>query len=423
MHTPRSVGRLRRILGLAVATQLVLIAALTGAAPALAADPVGDPPLTSYPWLDGLSATSYATMAVSTTRLPCDSNGSDKPMTRSQALTRARSWLETRVPYSQERCYRNKYGDYRTDCSGFVSMAWGLGGSAWTGNLDEKSSVIARSALKPGDALLRYTGNPRQNHVALFVKWADEAHTRPVVIEQTGSRDTIKNTWSQSNASLYTPVRYDNIVEDTEPQPEPRVPFGKVDYNGDNKSDLAFFRPSGGAWWIHDTNDDPVRGTGTQYGAAGDIPVPGDYNGDDRSDLAFFRPSTGTWWIHDANDDPIKGTGIQYGKTGDIPVPGDYNGDGKSDLALFRPSTGTWWIHDTNNDPIKGTGIQYGKTGDIPVPGDYNGDGKSDLALFRPSTGTWWIHDTNNDPIQGTGIQYGANGDIPVTQLAFTVVN
>ena len=93
----------------------------------------------------------------------------------------------------------------------------------------------------------------------------------------------------------------------------------------------------------------------------------GDYNGDGKSDLALFTPSTGTWWIHDVFDNPIQGTGTQYGAAGDIPVPGDYNGDRKFDLAFFRPATGQWSIHDTSNNAIQGTGTQYGASGDIPA--------------------------------------------------------
>src|SRR5688500_18751737 len=47
-------------------------------------------------------------------------------LTRAQILERAKTWLDARVPYSQSACHRNQYGSYRTDCSGFVSMAWGL---------------------------------------------------------------------------------------------------------------------------------------------------------------------------------------------------------------------------------------------------------------------------------------------------------
>ncbi|SCG81606.1 NlpC/P60 family protein [Micromonospora rifamycinica] len=200
--------------GLTAAVGLVAGATAAAAPAAVAASTVaGDPPLPAYP---GLPAGPSTLAAVSTTPIPCESNGSDKSPTRSEVLTRARSWLSVGIPYSQERCYRNQYGDYRTDCSGFVSMAWGLGGSGsafWTGNLLNRSHTIARSDLKPGDALLRHTGDTSENHVALFVAWSDSAHTKPTVMEQTGSRDTVEDVWSASYSSQYTPIRYDNITD------------------------------------------------------------------------------------------------------------------------------------------------------------------------------------------------------------------
>jgi hypothetical protein len=54
---------------------------------------------------------------------PCNYNGAtNQVMTRSMAVTRARSWIG-KTPYSQEACYTNSYGDYRTDCSRMVAMA------------------------------------------------------------------------------------------------------------------------------------------------------------------------------------------------------------------------------------------------------------------------------------------------------------
>ncbi|WP_203708260.1 hypothetical protein, partial [Asanoa iriomotensis] len=214
----------RRLTG-GVLLPLALLAAALTASPAVAAPTAvaattvpGDPPLPSYPGL-APRAGQPAALAVTTTPTPCDNNGADRSLTRDEVLTRASSWLSVGIPYSQERCYRNGYGDYRTDCSGFVSMAWGLGGSGsafWTGNLRDRSDVIARSTLQPGDALLRHTGDPDENHVALFVRWADSARTQPVVMEQTGSSDTIQRTWTASYAGLYTPVRYVNIKEDNQ---------------------------------------------------------------------------------------------------------------------------------------------------------------------------------------------------------------
>jgi hypothetical protein len=233
MRIPHLSSPLKRlatglILPLMLAAGGMSIAVEAGTAGPAAADDVtvGDPPLDSYPGLpdDGTTA-QYSAFAVTTTALPCGDNGSSLSPTRSTVLKRARTWLAVGIPYSQYRCYQNQNGVYRTDCSGYVSMAWGVGGrgdSHWTGNFLNISTVIARSSLLPGDALLRHVGNPHLDHVVLFVRWADDAHTQPVVMEQTGSRDTVEDTWSQSNAALYTPVRYNNIADDPT-GPLPRI--------------------------------------------------------------------------------------------------------------------------------------------------------------------------------------------------------
>ena len=159
-----------------------------------------------------------------------------------------------------------------------------------------------------------------------------------------------------------------------------------VDFNGDGLSDIALWRPSNGYWFILGQGN-------TQWGANGDIPVPGDYNGDGRTDIAVWRPSNGYWFILGQGN-------TQWGANGDIPVPGDYNGDGRTDIAVWRPSNGYWFI--------QGQGLyQFGTNGDIPVPSDYDGNGTTDIAVWRPSNGYWFI--------LGQGVyQYGANGDVPV---------
>ncbi|MEU0561429.1 hypothetical protein ABZ321_46250, partial [Dactylosporangium sp. NPDC006015] len=151
----------------------------------------------------------------------CGYNGAEnKWMPRSMAVTRARSWIG-KTPYSQTRCYRNSYGDYRTDCSGMVAMAWGLGGQGsdwWTGNLDDVSTPIPASQLAAGDALLYHDGTSNGSHVALFVSWKDSAHTQPIVVQENGSTDnTIEGVPTNFNWRNYTPVRYDRIVEDQPP--------------------------------------------------------------------------------------------------------------------------------------------------------------------------------------------------------------
>jgi len=148
---------------------------------------------------------------------PCAYNGgTNRTLGRAEAVTRARSWLGV-TPYSQVACYTNQYGDYRTDCSGMVAMAWGLGGYGhdwWTGNLHLISDPIPADQLQPGDALLYAVSDSNASHVALFERWADANHTSPVVVQETGSaHNTIEGVPTNFNWRNYTPIRYDNILE------------------------------------------------------------------------------------------------------------------------------------------------------------------------------------------------------------------
>lgn len=138
----------------------------------------------------------------------CGTYAEDRATSREEALARARSWLEEGVTYSQQACHDNEHGSYRTDCSGYVSMAWGLDRSRPTSGLAEVAHQIPREELMPGDAL------NSAGHVALFVRWEDEARTRPVVREHTGpdGAPVVERSWSPETAAGYTPIRYGKIT-------------------------------------------------------------------------------------------------------------------------------------------------------------------------------------------------------------------
>ncbi|MFC0533388.1 C40 family peptidase, partial [Phytohabitans kaempferiae] len=406
---------LRRLAAVVIVPLALLVGPLAvtpavAAATATTAATPGDPPLAEYPGL--ASREMPRTFAVSTTPVPCASNGSDKDLTRAQVINRARSWVSVGIPYSQVRCYRNSYGDYRTDCSGFVAMAWGLGGSGsafWTGNLMNRASQIARSSLKPGDALLRHTGDPSENHVALFVEWANSARTEPVVMEQTGSRDTIQRTWSADYAGLYTPIRYDNILE--EPKPDPQVSVARLgDFTGDARSDVVAQYGSGElrAWRsTGDLTQDQLLapGSGVRIGTGwttGNVQriVVGDFTGDGRDDvvgqfadgeLRAWR-STGTL----AEDQLLApasgvrvGTGWSAGNVQRI-VVGDFTGDGRDDIVgQFADGELRAWrsTGDLTEDKLfaPGSGVRIGTgwtVGNVRriLVGDFTGDGKDDIV-------------------------------------------
>lgn len=178
------------------------------------------------------------------------------------------------------------------------------------------------------------------------------------------------------------------------------------DYDGDQVTDIAVWRPVEANWYILPSSGG--RMLVRKLGKEGDRPVPADYDGDGRTDLAVYRPSEGTWLI--LNDTKV--TTLKFGISGDRPVPADYDGDGKADLAVFRPGDGTWHIQQSS-DPTRGPGIvqQWGVKGDIPVPADYDGDELANIAIFRPGEGMWYILNVDGSY---TGQQWGSEGDKPV---------
>lgn len=100
---------------------------------------------------------------------------------RREILERALERVEARIGYSQS-AYTN---DYRNDCSGLVSAAWGLdppGLNTWGLMESDVAQPITKNDLEPGDALIA------GDHTVIFGGWADEAHTKYIGIESNGSQ-------------------------------------------------------------------------------------------------------------------------------------------------------------------------------------------------------------------------------------------
>jgi hypothetical protein len=104
---------------------------------------------------------------------------------RQDVVERAFTWWDAKVSYSQSRYYKG----YRTDCSGFISMAWETGTSYTTASFStgggESFPLSSYSSLQPGDALVRRKNGA--GHIVMFLGWNDSAKTSACVIEQAST--------------------------------------------------------------------------------------------------------------------------------------------------------------------------------------------------------------------------------------------
>jgi subtilisin-like proprotein convertase family protein len=215
-----------------------------------------------------------------------------------------------------------------------------------------------------------------------------DGKTDPTVVRNTGGGSGGQITW---------------FVDSSSAAPDQFVPWGistdffvAGDYDGDDKSDIAIWRPAApgaAAFYIIQSQTSTVRAE--NFGQTGDDPtIVGDYNDDGKDDLAVFRGGLAAgnpsfWYYRVAAGGPV--FTAQWGQNGDFPAPGDYDGDGMADLGVQRNNGsggGVFIIH----YGVAATGVissltTWGTSSDLILPGDYDGDGKTDLAVARGSGG------------------------------------
>lgn len=124
-------------------------------------------------------------------------------ISRNSVLSRAQSWVDSPVKYSQAKHHLG----YRTDCSGYVSMCWKTGTSWSTRTFHVVTRRIKVSQLQPGDALLK-----KGYHIRLFYGWVDAVHTQYVAYE-AGTKVAVCQIHSiaEDLHAKYVPVRYKRI--------------------------------------------------------------------------------------------------------------------------------------------------------------------------------------------------------------------
>jgi hypothetical protein len=125
---------------------------------------------------------------------------------RRKILERGFSWLNQGVPYSQSKFF----GGYRTDCSGFISMAWGLKKSETTAGFGagaNSSRLSSTSQLLPGDALNRPSRPGRGGHVVMVL--SKVSGTKYCVLEQASTASDMQ--FRVRDMAGFTPIRKDGL--------------------------------------------------------------------------------------------------------------------------------------------------------------------------------------------------------------------
>jgi hypothetical protein len=134
-------------------------------------------------------------------------------------------------------------------------------------------------------------------------------------------------------------------------------------------------------WMVVQSSNGALRTQ--QWGASGDIPLPGNYDASLGDDFAVYRPSTRTFFTLGSTTGTA--TSAVRGAPGDRPLA--INGCYGDDVTYLNTTTFNWSIYGQS-----GT-TQWGAPGDIPVPARYNGTAVDSKAVFRPREGAWYIND------------------------------
>ncbi|KAL2817622.1 hypothetical protein BJX63DRAFT_429667 [Aspergillus granulosus] len=148
---------------------------------------------------DGCYVTDYYVKTGTTGMVadPCDGgSGSGNSsyngeISREEILSRGKFWTDRGIPYSMTAVYPDPEGrNYRTDCSGFVSMALhATAPGANTVSLPSIAEEISWDDIQPGDfvgTLGAGTGGAA-GHVVIFESWADSAKTEMNTLECRGT--------------------------------------------------------------------------------------------------------------------------------------------------------------------------------------------------------------------------------------------
>ncbi|MGW6782518.1 FG-GAP-like repeat-containing protein [Streptomyces sp. NPDC054987] len=339
-------------------------------------------------------------------------------ITRSSVIARAKSWVGIGLKYAGG----GRHGGYRTDCSGYVSMAWDLDFQPVTNTFAARgvTEPITKSELRAGDALL--DDDPGSSgHIVLFEKWANSERTKYWGFDFTpsGVHHRVYDYPYYPGYGPYAPVRYKNIADDVTAPPAPKpgmTDLVAANVNGDAVDDVVGVEASTGKLWLYKGASNGTIASGgnrVEIGSGGWNGMAnlaaGDFNGDRKDDIVAVEEASGKLYLY-----PGTGSGLssrkEIGSGGwngmSELMGGDFNGDGKADVAAVEESTGKLWLYKGNGTGSIGGGssrVMIGSGGwnslhDLAGM-DVDNDGRTDVVGAERSTGKLFLYKSN-----GTGL-------------------
>lgn len=304
--------------------------------------------------------------------------------TRAEIINRAKTWIAAQVPYSMNAYWSD---GYRQDCSGFVSMAWGLPGNEWTGSLDQYGVRISKDELEPGDILLFHNlANPEKgSHVVIFGGWTDYTHTYYIALEETPSHARRQSTpyayWSHSES--YVPYRYKGVTGGTEGV-TPVTPVAPVTPAGAGKTNTPYpgaaaFGPGADNQYVTQLGTMLVARGAAAYYTSGPGPR---WSDADRRATQAFQLAQG-WTGADADGLPgpqtwellVTGKGKNVGGTAAVgaagpPAPASHGVPGYPGKGMFRPGATNKYVTELGKQLVKKGFGKYYTTGPGPRWGE-----------------------------------------------------
>jgi acylphosphatase len=234
--------------------------------------------LRSVAALAGAGLTAVMFTAVATPAHAASTVGG--PISRSEVISRAQSWVNEGVPYNESGYETDSNGTYREDCSGYVSMAWhlstvGNNDGLTTETLPSVSTVISNADLQPGDAL-DYTAE----HTFLFNGYTDQSTGSFTYYAESNPSDP---THGPSSASFddstvegwptgdYEALRYNNITDDAASSSNNMGSGGRVatGVHADGRAEVFEVTPTGGIQNRFETTPDGSWSGWTDFGPSG----------------------------------------------------------------------------------------------------------------------------------------------------------